>query len=62
MLEKGNKNFRISSSAVYALQEATEAFIINILEDANLCSFHAKRVTLMDRDIRLTQRIKGLTH
>lgn len=40
-----------------ALQEATEAFLIHLLEDANLCAIHAKRVTIMQKDIALARRI-----
>lgn len=42
-----------------ALQEATEAAIISLLEDANLCTAHAKRQTLMASDILLARRIRG---
>jgi histone H3 len=50
---------RFQSSAIGALQEATEAYIIGLLEDANLCAIHAKRVTIMPKDIKLAQRIRG---
>ena len=42
-----------------ALQESAEAHIIGIFEDANLCTIHAKRVTVMPRDIQLARRIRG---
>ena len=42
-----------------AIQEATEAFAVGILEDANLCAIHAGRVTIMPKDIKLAQRIRG---
>lgn len=45
--------------AIECLQEAAEAFLIRLLEDANLCAIHAKRVTLMERDIQLARRIRG---
>jgi len=50
---------RWQSSAILALQEATEAFLVHLFEDANLCAIHAKRVTLMQRDIQLARRIRG---
>ncbi|RKP01444.1 hypothetical protein CXG81DRAFT_29748 [Caulochytrium protostelioides] len=50
---------RWQSSAILALQEATEAFLVHLFEDANLCAIHAKRVTLMRRDIILARRIGG---
>ncbi|CAD5205847.1 unnamed protein product [Bursaphelenchus okinawaensis] len=47
--------------AIFALQEATEAFIVQLLEDANLLAHHSRRVTLMKRDIMLAKRIRGLS-
>ncbi|KAK9727782.1 centromeric DNA-binding histone H3-like protein cse4 [Basidiobolus ranarum] len=51
---------RWQSHAILALQEATEAFLVHLFEDANLCAIHAKRVTLMQRDIQLARRIRGV--
>ncbi|CAK5275527.1 unnamed protein product [Mycena citricolor] len=51
---------RWQSSALMALQEATEAYLVHLFEDANLCAIHAKRVTLMQRDIQLARRIRGV--
>lgn len=50
---------RWQSNAVLALQEACEAFLVHLLEDTNLCAIHAKRVTIMQRDIQLARRIRG---
>jgi histone H3 len=50
---------RIRAEAVAALQEAAEAFLVGLFGDANLCAIHAKRVTLMQKDIQLAQRIRG---
>ena len=47
------------SSAVAALQEATEAYLVGLFEDTNLCAIHAKRVTIMPKDIQLARRIRG---
>nr|CAG8613460.1 8711_t:CDS:2 [Entrophospora candida] len=52
--------FRWQSTAILALQEATEAFLVHLFEDANLCAIHAKRVTLMQKDIQLARRIRGV--
>jgi hypothetical protein len=41
------------------MQEATEAYMIGLYEDANLCAIHAKRVTVMTSDIALARRIRG---
>ena len=51
---------RWQSSAILALQEATEAYLVHLFEDANLCAIHAKRVTIMQRDIQLARRILGV--
>ncbi|XP_010926333.1 histone H3.3a-like [Elaeis guineensis] len=50
---------RFQSHAVLALQEAAEAFLVGLFEDANLCAIHAKRVTIMSKDIQLARRIRG---
>ncbi|XP_068209600.1 histone H3-like [Palaemon carinicauda] len=53
------QNFRIQQLALMALQEATEAYLVNLMDTANLCAIHAKRVTLFPKDIRLARRIRG---
>ena len=45
--------------AIMALEEAGEAFLVGLLEQSNLCAVHAKRVTVMPKDIQLAQRIRG---
>ena len=47
------------ASALEALQEMAEAHLVSLFEDANLCVIHAKRVTVMPRDIQLARRIRG---
>ena len=47
------------SAAVLCLQEATEAYLVGLLDDANLCAIHARRVTIMPKDIQLARRIRG---
>jgi histone H3 len=42
-----------------ALQEAAEAYLVGIFEDTNLCAIHAKRVTIMTKDLALARRIRG---
>ncbi|AOA62513.1 Histone H3 [Komagataella phaffii CBS 7435] len=51
--------FQWQSVAILALQEAAEAFLVGLLEDTNLCALHAKRVTIMQKDIQLARRIRG---
>jgi histone H3 len=53
------KSFRFQPSALCALQEAAEAYLVGLFEDANLCAIHAKRVTLFCRDLQLSRRIRG---
>ncbi|KAF8305391.1 histone-fold-containing protein [Clavulina sp. PMI_390] len=55
----GAAGMRWQSSALLALQEATEAFMVHLFEDANLCAIHARRVTIMQRDMQLARRIRG---
>ena len=50
---------RFQESAILALQEAAEAYMIGLFEDTNLCAIHAKRVTVMPKDIQLARRIRG---
>ena len=52
-------DLRYQSTAVLALQEACEAYLVGLFEDANLCAYHAKRVTLMPKDIQLARRMRG---
>ncbi|KAG2624704.1 histone H3.3-like [Panicum virgatum] len=47
------------SHAVVAQQEAAEAYLVGLFEDTNLCAIHAKRVTIMPKDIQLARRIRG---
>lgn len=53
-------DFRWQSQALQALQEAAEAFLVHLFEDTNLCAIHAKRVTIMQSDIQLARRIRGV--
>jgi len=50
---------RFQNSAVLALQEASESYLVGIFEDTNLCAIHAKRVTIMVKDMQLARRIRG---
>lgn len=52
-------DLRFQGSAVLALQEAAEAYLIGIFEETNLCAIHAKRVTIMPKDVQLARRIRG---
>mmetsp|Transcript_30977 Transcript_30977/g.66503 ORF Transcript_30977/g.66503 Transcript_30977/m.66503 type:complete len:147 (-) Transcript_30977:467-907(-) len=50
---------RWQAEALMALQEATEAYLVHLFEDSNLCAIHGKRVTIMVKDIQLARRIRG---
>jgi histone H3 len=52
-------DLRFQSSAMLALQEAAEAYLVGLFEDTNLCAIHAKRVTIMPKDIQLARRLRG---
>jgi len=52
-------DFRFQSSALGALQEAAEAYLVSLFEDTNACATHAKRVTIQDKDIDLARRLRG---
>ncbi|KAF7035266.1 hypothetical protein CFC21_046178, partial [Triticum aestivum] len=49
---------RFQSHAVLALQEAAEKYLMGLFEDTNLCAVHAKRVTIMSKDVHLARRIR----
>ncbi|KAI2507554.1 histone H3 [Fragilaria crotonensis] len=52
--------FRWQGTAILALQEASEAHLVGLFEDANLCALHGKRVTIMPKDMQLARRIRGV--
>lgn len=52
-------DLRFQSTALAALQEAAEAYLTNLFEDTNLCALHAKRVTIMRKDMQLARRLRG---
>ena len=54
-----NANIRFQSEAIGALQEVSEAYLVGLFEDTNLCTIYAKRVTIMPKDIQLARRIRG---
>ena len=52
-------DLRFQSTAILALQEASEAYLVGLFEDTNLCAIHAKRVTIQPKDMQLARRIRG---
>jgi histone H3 len=53
------QDLRFQSQAVLALQESAEAYLVGLYEDSNCCAIHAKRVTVMPKDMLLAKRIRG---
>ena len=51
-------DLRFQSSTIAALHEAVKAYLVELLEDTNLCCIHAKRVTIMPKDMQLAHRIR----
>ncbi|KAF8457158.1 histone-fold-containing protein [Terfezia claveryi] len=56
----GADSLRWQSTAIQALQEAAEAYMVHLFEDTNLLAIHAKRVTIMQKDLQLARRIRGM--
>lgn len=54
----GNSYFKFQSAALLALQEASEAYLVQLFEDSYLCTIHAKRVTLFVSDMQLCRRLQ----
>ena len=57
--QQHKQELRFQSSAILAIQEATEAFVVSVLADTNLCAIHAKRVTIQGKDLQLALRLRG---
>ena len=53
------ESLRWQGTAILALQEAAEAHLVGLFEDANHCAIHGKRVTVMPKDLALARRIRG---
>ena len=51
---------RVTSDALESLQEVAEAYLVCVFEDSNLCTIHAKRVTVMPKDFALAQRLRSM--
>lgn len=52
-------DLKFQAAALGALQEGSEAYLTNLFEDTNLAAIHAKRVTIMPKDVQLARRIRG---
>jgi len=52
-------DLRFQSQAIMAVQESSEAYLVGLFEDTNLCALHGRRVTIMPKDMQLSLRIRG---
>jgi histone H3/H4 len=50
---------RFQSSAICALQESSEAYLVSLFEDTNMCAIHGRRVTIQNKDMQLARRLRG---
>ena len=55
----GGTQYRIATRAIEAIQDAAEAYLVKVLEDTNLVAIHARRCTIMPRDLALAKRLRG---
>eukprot|EP00798_Chlamydomonas_sp_ICE-L_P027919 gene27919-biopygen8495 len=51
-VSKSPGSLRLQVSAILALQESADAYLVGLFEDTNLCAIHAKRVTVMPKDMQ----------
>ena len=58
ILQDHKSDMRVQAAAFLAAQEMSEAFLVQRFEDSNLSAIHAKRVTIMPKDLQLAQRIQ----
>ncbi len=59
-LKFGKSDLQMQSTAVLALQEAAEYFMVDVFSDTNLCALHGKHVTITVKDLVLACRIQGI--
>ena len=51
-------DLRFTPDAIFALQEASKVFLVNLMEDANLCTIHHGRITVTPKDYHLVMRMR----
>ena len=54
--------YRVQAAAIVALQEASEDYLVKLMEDTNICAIHARRVTILPKDMQLARRLRGETN
>ncbi len=53
-----NQDLRWTPDALGCIQEAAETYLVRLFEHSQLCSIHAKRITIMRKDMQLALRIR----
>ena len=61
ILQKERPWLKIQASAVLALNEGVEAYLLHFFEDSNMCAIHTKFITIMPKDMQLARQIWGET-
>lgn len=55
----GQTALKFQTASLSALHEAAESYLVGLFEDTNLCAVHAKRVTIMPKDMQLARKMRG---
>ena len=55
------QRYRFQSTALLALQEASEDFLVRMFDQCNQIAIHGKRTTVMVKDLRLWDRLHDFT-
>ena len=55
--QERRNDLRFQSAAIQALQEGSKAYLKGLLEDSQMCTTHAKWVTVMAKDMQLARRL-----
>ena len=58
-LDVNGRELRWQARALFALQQAAEAYLVAFLGDANLLAIHARRTTIMKKDLIMVRRMRG---
>ena len=53
-----NPNLRFTADAIFTLQEVSEVFLVNLLEDGNLCTILRGRITVLPKDLNLVMKLR----
>lgn len=59
ILQEFSNDFRVTKESLSCLQEATEIYLTQLFDDANRCTIHRNKATLMVKDLELVRRLRG---